>query len=282
MAQAPGKPDGPKSSRAEVAARAQREAQRKERLREWLIVGGVIVAVAAVIIGVLVFTGGDDDGTGEADAPGTGRSSATDGATDGGSDGGSAAAPGSGDSVNLTGEVTSDYGFAFGDPGADHRVVIYEDFLCPFCGALEAASSDELTRLVDAGDVVVEYRVFNLLGRISDYSLRAANAMAVVMDAAGPDAAKTFHDLLYDQQPSESGPFPDDDWLVDQAVVAGADEDAVRPGIEGLAFEDWVEEAGTAAADNGVQGTPTVLVDGQQVGGASIDEITQNILGQVS
>lgn len=278
MAQAPGKPDGPKSSRAEVAARAQREAQRKERLREWLIVGGVIVAVAAVIIGVLVFTGGDDDGTGEADAPGTGRSSAT----DGGSDGGSAAAPGSGDSANLTGEVTSDYGFAFGDPGADHRVVIYEDFLCPFCGALEAASSDDLTRLVDSGDVVVEYRVFNLLGRISDYSLRAANAMAVVMDAAGPDAAKTFHDLLYDQQPSESGPFPDDDWLVDQAVVAGADEDAVRPGIEGLAFEDWVEEAGTAAADNGVQGTPTVLVDGQQVGGASIDEITQNILDQVS
>ncbi|GAB3068644.1 DsbA family protein [Nocardioides zeae] len=280
MAQAPGRPDGPKQSRAEVAARAQREAQRKERLREWLIVGGVVVAVAVVIIGVLVFTGGDDDGGAEADAPGVGRS--TDPSDAPSDDAGSATAPGSGDSVNLTGEVTSDYGFAFGDPGAEHRVVIYEDFLCPFCGALEAASSDQLTQLVDSGDIVVEYRVFDLLGRISDYSLRSANAMAVVMDAAGPDAAKTFHDLLYDQQPSESGPFPDDDWLVDQAVVAGADEDAVRPGIEDLAFEDWVEEAGTAAADNGVQGTPTVLVDGQQVGGASIDEITQNILAQVS
>ncbi|MDR6173294.1 protein-disulfide isomerase [Nocardioides zeae] len=278
MAQAPGKPDGPKQSRAEVAARAQREAQRKERLREWLIVGGVVAVVAAVIIGVLALTGGDDDGACEADAPGVGRT--TDDA--GSDDGGSATAPGSGDSVNLAGEVTSDYGFAFGDPDAEHRVVIYEDFLCPFCGALEAASSDRLTQLVDSGDVVVEYRVFNLLGRVSDYSLRSANAMAVVMDAAGPDAAKTFHDLLYDQQPSERGPFPDDDWLVDQAVVAGADEDAVRPGIEDLAFEDWVEEAGTAATDNGVQGTPTVLVDGQQVGGATIDEITQNILDQVS
>lgn len=277
MAQAPGKPDGPQQSRAEVAARAQREARRKERLREWLIVGGVVVAVAAVIIGVLVFTGGDDE-KGEADAPGVGRSS--DATDDPGS--GSASAPGAGDSTNLAGEVTSDYGFAFGDPDAEHRVVVYEDFLCPFCGALEAASSDQLTELVDAGDIVVEYRVFDLLGRISDYSLRSANAMAVVMDAAGPDVAKTFHDLLYAQQPSESGPFPDDDWLVDQAVVAGADEDAVRPGIEDLAFEDWVEEAGDAATDNGVQGTPTVLVDGQQVGGSTIDEITQNILAQVS
>ncbi|HEY1134681.1 MAG TPA: thioredoxin domain-containing protein [Nocardioides sp.] len=279
MAQSAGKPDGPKQSRAEIAARAQREAQRKERLREWLIVGGVVAAVAAVIIGVLVFTGNDDDGGAEADAPGVGDSAAAGGSGD--STGG-AAAPGGGDTANLVGEVTPDYGFAFGDPDAAHRVVVYEDFLCPFCGALEASTSDQLTELVDSGEIVVEYRVFNLLGRISDYSLRSANAMAVVMDAAGPEAAKTFHDLLYDQQPAESGPYPDDDWLVEQAVVAGADEDAVRPGIEDLAFEDWVGEADDAAVDNGVQGTPTVLVDGTEIGGSTIEEMTQNILAAVS
>ncbi|MDF9716375.1 thioredoxin domain-containing protein [Nocardioides sp. ChNu-153] len=265
------------ASRAAKAAAARREAQRKERLREIGIVVAVVGVVAAIILAVVLLTGGDD-GEGDATAPGVGSSSSSSGtstATDG-------AAPGAGDGTSsLTGEVTDDYGIAFGDPDAEHRVVIYEDFLCPFCGQLERETTDDLTQLVDSGQVVVEYRAFNLLSRIGDYSERAANAFAVVMDTAGPDAAKAFHDLLFANQPAESGALPDDDWLVDMAVAAGADEEAVRSPIESLAYGDWVAEATDAASDNGVQGTPTVRVDGEDVGGATVSELGDAIFEAV-
>lgn len=253
------------SSRAARAAKAQRDAARRERTREWVVVGGVVALVAAVILAFALWPDGGEEPADEADAPAV--AVAPQGALEG----------------DLVGEVTDDHGFAFGDPDAPHRVVVYEDFLCPFCGQLEATTNDDLTALVDSGEIIVEYRVLDLLSRVGDYSLRSANAMAVVMQEAGPRAAKTFHDLLYANQPSESaGSFPTDDWLVDQAVVAGADEDAVRPGIEDLAFEDWVAEATAAATDDGVQGTPTVLVDGEPVGGRTIADISAAILAAVS
>ena len=37
------------------------------------------------------------------------------------------------------------------------------------------------------------------------YSTRALNAAAVVVDTAGPDAYQTFHDLLFANQPAEGG-----------------------------------------------------------------------------
>lgn len=254
------KPKVHEPSRAERAAAQQRAAARKERTREWLIVGAVVAAVLAVVLAAVLWPSGDDD----SDAPGVAD---TDSATSGGGD--------------LVGEVTDEYGFAFGDPDAPSRVVIYEDFLCPFCGQLENATSDDLSRLIDSGDVVVEYRVINLLSHVGDYSLRAMNAMAVVMEESGPRTAKTFHDLLFANQPAESGALPDDAWLIEQAVVAGADEDAVRDGIENQSFADWVDSATSAAASNDVTSTPTVFVDGQQIGGRTIEDISANIRNAV-
>lgn len=268
-----GMANGQGATRAQRAAAQQRAAARKEHLREWLIVGGVIVAVLAVVLTVVLWPEGDDSR--DANAPGVGSTDSS------ASDGPAGQAPSQAPGGDLQGEVTENYGFAFGDPDAPHRVIIYEDFLCPFCGALETATTDDLSRLIDAGEVQVEYRVFNLLGRVGDYSLRAASAMAVVMQEAGPRAAKTFHDLLFADQPSESGQLPDDEWLIDNAVVAGADEEAVREDIENQVFADWVDDATQAAGDNGVSTTPTVFVDGQRVGGESIDELSAAILGAV-
>ena len=41
--------------------------------------------------------------------------------------------------------------------------------------------------------------------RTTQYSTRALNAAAAVVDAAGPDAFQTFHDLLFANQPAEGG-----------------------------------------------------------------------------
>lgn len=177
--------------------------------------------------------------------------------------------------------ASGDFGLLIGEPDAPKSVVIYEDFLCPFCGQLEQTVGERLDAAVEAGEIKVEYRPLGFLERTSDYSPQSANAFAVVLDASGPEVAKEFHDLLYADQPAESGPFPDDDDLVALAVKAGAEEADVRPGIEDLAFEGWVDAANEAASQEGINSTPSVFVDGKLVEGEglTVNDVAEAIVG---
>lgn len=168
--------------------------------------------------------------------------------------------------------ATDSYGMKLGDAGAEHEVVIYEDFLCPACKAFEEASADTLDAAVADGRATVEYRALAFLTQFGDYSQRTANAFAVVLDTAGPDAAKKFHDILYAEQPAEDGDHPGDAWLIEKAVEAGATESEVADGIENLEFEAWVGNGVKAATSAGVQGTPTVIVDGEAIDASALAE----------
>ena len=233
------------ADRAARAAALRAEQERQERMRRILTIGAVVVGIA-IIIGGGFFIQNQRDSTGE-----------------------KATAPAG---------ATAEYGVAVGDPGATHEVVIYEDFLCPVCGMLEKEAGDALTTAVEDGRARVEYRPVNFLGRFGDFSMDAANAYAVVLDAEGPDVAKAFHDAVYADQPAEdSSEFPGSDWLIQKAVDAGASEQAVTAGIKDGAFEGWVDNATGAASEAGVTGTPTVLLDGKPVPGATITEIAANL-----
>ena len=146
-------------------------------------------------------------------------------------------------------------------------MVAYEDFLCPVCGAFEAETGSWLADQVAAGQIELEYRPIAILDESSstDYSTRAANAAACVADQAGPEAYVAMHGELFAQQPAEGGPGLPDDTLVELAVKAGAEQDAVSSCIEDGTFEDWVAQVTDRASDDGVTGTPTVLVDDEQV-----------------
>lgn len=220
------------AERAEKAAALLREQRARERRRN-LITGGIVALVLAALVVVGILISRAN----EVDAP-----------------------------------SASDYGVAIGDVDAPHHLVIYEDFLCPGCGQLEELTSEKLSQLAADGRVRVEYRPFELLGRLGDYSLRAVSAFGVVLVEAGPEVAKEFHDLLYAEQPDEgSEPYPDADWLVDKAVEAGATEADVRPGIEEGA-NDFGREATAEARKAGVSGTPTIILDGKPFNG-NYDEL---------
>lgn len=234
--------------RHERAAAALRERRRRERRRRFLTGAGVVTVLLLVVTAGFLFTRSRD---------------ASDDVT--------AAPAGSGS-----------YGVAIGEPSAPHSVVVYEDFLCPYCGELEAATRDELERLAGQGDVRVEYRPFELLGHIGDYSARSAAAFAVVLEVSGPAVAKRFHDLLFEHQPSESGPFLDDAHLVEMAVATGADRQEVLDGLTEGAGDAWVNEANQAAADAGVRSTPTILLDGEVfTDGRTMQEMADNLVAQL-
>lgn len=235
-------------NRSQRAAAELELDRRRARNRQVLTVGGVLL-VLVLVAGGLFFLQQSNDPTGD---------------------------------VTATPAGADDYSLPQGDPDAPHTVVIYEDFLCPFCGELEAASREDLGRLTDEGQVYVEYRPIDFLSRFGDYSERATNAVAAVLDQEGPEAAKELHDALYENQPSESGPFPDDDTLVQRAVAAGADEEQVRPAIEDLEFEAWVANATDQANRDGIQATPTILLDGEPfTDGGTVDELASNLVARI-
>ncbi|WGL51590.1 thioredoxin domain-containing protein [Nocardioides sp. BP30] len=240
-----------RDERAAAAARLAEEARRRERRGVVVKVSALVLALIA-IVAVCVVIGLSNGGDGKVD---------TDAATS---------------SDNAT------YSLSVGNPSAPHTIVIYEDFLCPFCDQLELASRDKLAQLAADGKVYLQYRPFRLLS--PDYSGQALNAFAVVLTTSGPDVAKRFHDLLYENQPEESGPFPKVSELVDLAVKAGAEESAVRAGIEDTSSQKaWTDGATRAAQKAHVEGTPTILLDGRQFqDGDTVPELAANLIKAVS
>ncbi len=216
------------------AAAIREEQERAERRRRTLVVTGVVVVVLALILGIGYLVQSSRDTTGAA-----------------------ASAP--------TGAVG--YAVPVGKASAPVKVKVYEDFMCPFCGQFEAATRAKLQAGIDAGKVQVQYQVLNFLDNSSttSYSTRSANALAVVLNTSGPTVAKKFHDLLYENQPSEGSAGLSDAQLVSYAVQAGATKADVAPGISGRTYEQWVKNGTEQASKDKVNSTPTVKIDGKTV-----------------
>ena len=240
--------------RAAKAAELRAEQKKREARRRLLIIVAVVAAMAVIVGGAVAISIVQNNKNNSAIESGAGAAGA------------------------------GEHGVTIGPDDAPHTVVIYEDFLCPFCGELEKQTHEKLAQLAADGKVQVDYRPFDLLGQGNpdSYSERSLNAFAVVLDTAGPKAAKEMHDLLYENQPSESGPFPSDDDLVALAVQAGATEADVKDAIENGGQQDFVDAATAAAQKANVSSTPTVLVDGKlQTGFSSVDDLASSILGAV-
>ena len=223
-----------RTSTAERAAAALRQQEAIERRRRFAMVGSVI-AVLVIIGGATWFAISRGDTTGETVA------------------------------ASDTPANTVGYAVVVGDAAAPTTLTFYEDPQCPACQQFESTVNADVNQGISDGKVKVEYRIVSFLDRAStnEYSSRAANALFVVADTAGPEAFKKFHDLLYENQPAEGSAGPDDDQLIAWAVEAGADEAAVRAKIEDDVFGQYVVNATDQWSKDGYNTTPTVLVDGK-------------------
>ncbi len=237
-----------RSRRAERREAAARARERERRRRRALIAGVAAVAVlaVAVLVGLVV------------------RSQRTSPSADAGD----VAVP----SVATEGGTA----FAVGSPDAPVTVDVYEDFHCPSCTQFEEVAGDTLATMVDEGTIQLRYRPMSFLDRGSTdrYSTRAMNAAAVVGEEAGPEAYAAFHRALLENQPARGGAGLSDEELIEMAAEAGATGDAVAEGITGLRYEEWTREATEAASEAGVEGTPTVLVDGEPLAEPSVEGLT--------
>ncbi len=154
------------------------------------------------------------------------------------------------------------------EAGKPVKVVAYIDFICPVCKQFETAYGESLTNLRNEGKISVEYRALGFLDRQSttNYSSRAANAAACVVNTS-PEKYAEFFNLLFERQPAEGGAGISDNDLKKMATEIGAAN--IDSCIDSKQFRPWVKVATQEAAAIGVTGTPTVFIDGKQWDGKS-------------
>ena len=168
------------------------------------------------------------------------------------------------DGTTLKPAITSTIDTANGSPitfdnGAVTVIDVWEDPQCPVCKLFEDANGDYIESLIREKKATVRYHVLSFLG---DESVRAANASFC---AADEGQYLDFHHALYAvQSPLENSGF----WSNETLVNIGK-----KIGITSTTFADCVTkgskvEVVKANYDSmnkfGVQGTPTVFINGKK------------------
>lgn len=160
-----------------------------------------------------------------------------------------------------------------GDDDAATKITIFADMQCPYCKMLEEGTSDLVKEKIDSGDIAVEYHVVNYLNPRSpgEFSTRAANLLAIVANGH-PEAYLDVQTALFGVQPSEStgAESPSDEDLIALAKENGADlSEEEQQAVKDRKYEEWADNNTKVAKELGLEGVPTVVIDGELVEEAS-------------
>lgn len=155
-----------------------------------------------------------------------------------------------------------------GNQDAPVELTIYEDFGCPHCQTFEEDNRATLQEYVKGDDVKVSYKIVSFMDNSypDRYPSRAANFMFAVSQHA-PEQWFTIHNQLYEAIPQDS---VDDSYFITLAEEAGVEGEAlgkIEDEISKELYAEVVSESSRRAVDeDGIQGTPSVWVDGVEVG----------------
>ena len=182
-------------------------------------------------------------------------------------------------------------GVTVGKATAPVTVDVFEDFQCPICEAFETSAHTELTKLVAAGTIKINYHMMAFLDSSSSgnrYSSRAANAALCVSDISTDDFA-LYHAVLYGKdssgaavQPAEGSDGRTDAQLeayFTQALPKATSDQATafQTCVSSETHKALVAAITDNASKRGVTGTPTVKVDGKDVATVTLTNVQKAI-----
>ncbi|MFC4437104.1 MULTISPECIES: thioredoxin domain-containing protein [Natrialbaceae] len=148
--------------------------------------------------------------------------------------------------------------------GGDVTVDVYEDFACPTCQEFQADVFPELEqRLLEEDEAT--YRHYDFPLPVEDESIPMANAARTVQAATGTGDEPAGQFFKYKRTVMDA-----DDWsderLADLAEAEiGIDRGIVIDGLEEETYYPTLAADWNRGDENGVDRTPTVLVDGEAV-----------------
>lgn len=157
-------------------------------------------------------------------------------------------------------------------------IIIYQDLQCPACKAFEEPNMPQILELVKAGKYNLEIHPIGMLDAYSlnEYASRSASALLCVADTE-PAKFIEFNSALYANQPAEQSFGPDSNQLADLAKSVGVANASTLDCIKQDKWANWSKDSyklvmdevptGSTPATIKFNGTPTVLVNGQQYKG---------------
>ena len=156
------------------------------------------------------------------------------------------------------------------NPGAPANVPtvdLYEDFQCPICARFEDIFGLQIVDMVKANQIKLVAHPLSFLddNLRNDSSNRAANAAACASDA---DKFLQYHAATFQGQPAKEGAGYSDAQLKQFAVQAGLSSTALTSWDQcytAKSHNQWVESVQTQSEKDGVNGTPTVKLNGKAV-----------------
>ena len=163
---------------------------------------GVLLVIIAVVIGYIVWNGKQSD----------------DGIED----------------VNMTMEYSDGAITLKGENATDDtpEVDLYEDYSCPHCAELAAATDGDMKQAIEDGKLIVHVRTLNFLdGKDIEgqdgYSTKAAAAMSELAKSGDVKTYWNLRDFLMQNQQSVANTWETGD-IADQAKELGAEDDVVE------------------------------------------------------
>ena len=144
------------------------------------------------------------------------------------------------------------------NPGLAKTVDVWEDPQCPVCKYFEDANGEYIDSLIREKKATVRFHVLSFLG---DESVRAANASFC---AADENQYIDFHKALYRvQSPLENSGFWSNETLVAIGSKIGITSEKFAKCVTDGQKVEIVKANYDSMAKYGVQGTPTVFIDGK-------------------
>ena len=167
------------------------------------------------------------------------------------------------DQVSSTGNPT------IGDANAPLTIAYWFDYQCPFCKQNELTVMPQLIKdYVDTGKVKIVYKDFSFLGPDSDTLGHWGRAVWAV----APDKFEAWHKAVYDNQGEENTGWATSADI--QKITASVLTAAQTAQVAQLAVADATQYQNAMNADkqegtqDGVEGTPALLIGDQMVAGA--------------
>jgi protein-disulfide isomerase len=154
------------------------------------------------------------------------------------------------------------------------EIIIYVDYQCPICAVFELPNSEQIKNWVETGAATVQMHALSFLdgrGSPNAFSSRAANA-AMCVSEHSPDNFFEYNTRIFQSQPTEGAPGPENSELISFAEEVGATNlDQLSSCINNKDFGNWIKDSTERAltepipgTDVQVSGTPSVFVNGQQ------------------
>ena len=156
---------------------------------------------------------------------------------------------------------------------------LYEDFQCPVCAQFERIFGHQLAEMVQGNQIKLVAHTLSFLddNLRNDSSNRAANAAAC---AADQGKFLQYHAATFQGQPAQEGAGFTDADLVQFAGQAGLGGEALNSWQQcysSRAHNQWVESVQTQSEKDGVNGTPTLKLNGTTM---NLSGLTQDSLAK--